>query len=87
MKSRIGKLEKSNENLTTNDKETVEVLNCFFKSVFTYEEASTVSDFPTNVDTLLNDIYFTELESNIYNVLKSLNTKKLLVQIMCILSF
>ena len=73
MGSRIDKLQKSDGTLIANDKETVEVLNCFFKSVLTFEDASTVPDFPTKVDTLLSDIYFTE--SDIYNVLKSLNPK------------
>jgi len=74
VRSRIGKLEKSDGTLTANDKETVGVFNCFFKSVFTLEAASTVPDFPTKVDTVLSDVYFTE--SDIYNALKSLNANK-----------
>ena len=74
MRSKIGQLEKSDGNLITNDKDSVEVLNSFFKSVFTTEDISSVPDFPTKVDTLLNAIYFTE--SDVYNVLKLLNPNK-----------
>jgi len=39
--------------------QTLAALCLFLKSVFTIEDISTVPDFPTKVDTLLNDIYFT----------------------------
>ena len=74
VRSRIGQLEKSDGTLTTNDKETAGVLSSFFKSVFTVEDTSAVPNFPTKVNTTLNDISFTE--SDLYSVLKSLNPNK-----------
>jgi len=75
VRSKIGQLEKSDGTLTANDKD-IRSFNFFFRSIFTIEDISTVPDFPTKVDTLLNDIYFTEFDIYICSVLKSLNPNK-----------
>jgi len=62
VKSKIGQLERSDGTLTTGDEETVEVLNNFFKSVFTNEDPSVIPSFTTRVSTTLSDICITEAE-------------------------
>ena len=47
VRSKISQLEKNNGTLTVNDKETVEVLNTYFKSAFTVEDIYNMPDFPT----------------------------------------
>ena len=71
VRSRVGRLEKNDGTLTVSNKETVEVLNLFFKSVFTVENTATIPDFPAKVSSVLNDICI--IESDVYNVLVSLN--------------
>ena len=60
VRSRIGQMEKNDGTLTVSNKETVEVLNLFFKSVFTVENTATIPDFPAKVSSVLNDICITE---------------------------
>ena len=74
VKSKIGQLERSDGTLTTGDEETVEVLNNFFKSVFTNEDPSVIPSFTTRVSTTLSDICITEAE--VYDKLVLLNVNK-----------
>ena len=74
VRSKISQLEKNDGTLTVNDKETVEVLNTYFKSVFTVEDISNMPDFPTKVNSVLDDIAISE--SDVYDVLVSLNPNK-----------
>ena len=55
VRSKISQLEKKNGTLTVNDKETVEVLNTYCKSVEQY-------DFPTKVNSVLDDIVISEFD-------------------------
>ena len=60
--------------LTLNDKEAVEVLSLFFKSVFTVEDTSNIPNFPVRVDSELND--FSIAESDVLDALVALNPNK-----------
>ena len=74
VKSAVSQLEKADGSLTTNNEEAVEVLNSFFKSVFTNEDPSTVPCFYTRVGSVLSDICITEAE--VYDKLSALNPNK-----------
>ena len=74
VKSTVSQLEKADGSLTTSDEEAVEVLNSFFKSVFTNEDPSTVPCFSTRVGSVLSDICITEAE--VYDKLSALNPNK-----------
>ena len=64
VRSRIGQLKKHDGTLTLSDKEAVEVLSTFLKSVFTAEDASNIPDFPVRVDSQLNDFCITESDAS-----------------------
>ena len=85
MRSKISQLEKNDGTLMVNDKETVEVLNTYFKSVFTVEDTSNMPDFPTKVNSVLDDIAITE--SDVYDILVSLNPNKTPGPVICILGY
>ena len=73
----MGPLKKNNsQTLTESDKETAEVLQSFFKSVFTEENRNDVPEFPEqlNYDQAISDVDITQ--EQVFEKLKSLNPDK-----------
>ena len=71
---KIPNLEKNDGTLTANDKEKVEVLSDFFKSVYTLEGTSEIPTFKTNTTKILSSINVTQ--DQVLLALQSLNVNK-----------